>query len=321
LRFEEDSFQIILFAGNANGLFQDAMEHAEAFDFNAAQECIDKGEKELVSAQDAHREILKHLADDEMIDCNVLLAHAFVFLHGLGGSTDQTKSSFTDVPNNVRMVYMDLRGNGKSEMGDISELSFQNMAKDVRDLCEYLGLSNIVIGGISMGAGVATRFCVNWPQYVKKLILIRIAWLDAKMDASVRGPMERLAKLLQSEDLELAKAIFMSEAYYQEMKDIYPYNVRSDIAAFDYYAARETAMKYVKMPADSPISDLSELECIAVPTMILANRKDPVHPYCYGEVYAQYIPNSKCYEIPSKNESFDGHYAQMNKFLREFLFI
>ena len=243
----------------------------------------------------------------------------FIFLHGLGGSVEQTKSTFTEVPSNLNMIYLDLRGNGESDIGDINELSFNVLADDVKKLCDYLKLRKIIIGGISMGAGVSTSFAIRYPEYVKKLILIRIAWLDRRMDDNLLKSFKYIVELIKNFDINEAKKIFMSGEDYKEKNEKYPYNAKSDKTCFEYKYAKQTVDKYIVMPMDYPIDNIKDLSKINIPTLILANQFDPVHPFSYGEIYHENIKTSILKEIPSKNIDYTNHYVMINKFINDFI--
>jgi pimeloyl-ACP methyl ester carboxylesterase len=102
----------------------------------------------------------------------------FVFQHGLGADISQPMSFFgEDRP--FRLISMDCRGHGKTvPLGDPQFLRFNSLTDDITNLLDYLNLSKVVIGGISMGAGVALNFAVRHPERTRALILSRASWLS-----------------------------------------------------------------------------------------------------------------------------------------------
>jgi pimeloyl-ACP methyl ester carboxylesterase len=79
----------------------------------------------------------------------------FVFQHGLGGDISQLRKVL-DPPPGVRLISSDARAHGCTVWsGDAAELSFDTLGDDLIGLLNHLGLARAVIGGISMGAGVA----------------------------------------------------------------------------------------------------------------------------------------------------------------------
>jgi pimeloyl-ACP methyl ester carboxylesterase len=56
-----------------------------------------------------------------------------------------------------------------------------------------------------------------------------------------------------------------------------------------------------------------------VPTLILASRQDPIHPFEYGGQIAQIIPNSEFHEITPKSISKERHVLDVQEALEPFL--
>src|SRR5208282_2857386 len=101
----------------------------------------------------------------------------FVFQHGLGADLSQPMAFFgKDRP--FRLISLDCRGHGKTvPLGDRQYLRFNSLTDDITNLLDYLNVSKVMIGGISMGAGVALNFAVRHPERTRALILSRVAWL------------------------------------------------------------------------------------------------------------------------------------------------
>ena len=93
-----------------------------------------------------------------------------VLLHG--GLADHRAMSFRLGPLAAthRLLMPDLRGSGRSIHR--GELSWDMLADDVAALLGQLGLERAVVGGISMGSGVALRFALRHPSLLQGLILL-----------------------------------------------------------------------------------------------------------------------------------------------------
>lgn len=243
----------------------------------------------------------------------------FVFLHGLGGSTLQTKSTYTDIQDDLGVLYIDLRGNGKSPCINTKKLSFDLYVEDVKKIVDFLDLKKFIIGGISMGAATSIKFALKYPKMVEKVIQIRIAWLDKPMSNKIIAENKNIADYLTRYDIQKAKQMYLKSKFHNMNIIKYPENEKSNVAAFDYKYAKETKHKYIQMPLDQPMEDLNQLKKIDVPVMILADRFDPPHPYQYGKYYKRYIKNSIFHTIVSKNIDKDLHFKQINKYINRFI--
>src|SRR6516162_9840435 len=87
----------------------------------------------------------------------------FIFQHGLGGSTEQTAGLFPETPG-VRLLTLDCRSHGESEpTAQPEDLRLSLMADDIVALTDHLALKDVVLGGISMGAGIALNLALRYP--------------------------------------------------------------------------------------------------------------------------------------------------------------
>ena len=56
-----------------------------------------------------------------------------------------------------------------------------------------------------------------------------------------------------------------------------------------------------------------------MPTLVLGNRLDPIHPFEYAEDLARAIPGAELREITSKSISLEQHGADVQRHLDDFL--
>ena len=64
--------------------------------------------------------------------------------------------------------------------------------------------------------------------------------------------------------------------------------------------ADETFQILESIPNDVPTPDIASWRKIDFPTLVLANRNDPQHPFEYGQALAQEIPGARFAEITRK---------------------
>lgn len=93
-----------------------------------------------------------------------------LFLHGMGGKGKQFFEIAKQLTDTHRIVWLDYRGHGKSKLK--GKFSQEQTAKDVRMLIDYLGLENITIAGVSMGAHVIFRYVRKYAMDKLKSIVI-----------------------------------------------------------------------------------------------------------------------------------------------------
>jgi pimeloyl-ACP methyl ester carboxylesterase len=242
-----------------------------------------------------------------------------IFLHGLGGDVNQPFSHFPRIKG-YRLISIDFRGHGKTRyFGDESKFGFAVFAQDVIALMDYLQIDSAVVGGISTGAGVALHIALQYPKRVSKLILSRIAWLDKPQDEKVQAVFQKIAENVRDHGAAEGKIKFKNSALFCEFDEMSPPVASSFLQQFDYPHIEETYAKLIKIPHDAPNYDREEWREITVPTLILTNKIDPLHPYHYGKMVSEFIDNSIFREIPPKAVSNELHMEMSKKYFSEFL--
>ena len=100
------------------------------------------------------------------------------FQHGLSGTLDKVLEVMPE-SRPFRLVSFDARYHGKTRpLGPPGKIGFDRSADDLIALLDHLEIENAVVGGISMGAGIALNVAARYPHRVLGLILSRPAWLD-----------------------------------------------------------------------------------------------------------------------------------------------
>jgi pimeloyl-ACP methyl ester carboxylesterase len=241
----------------------------------------------------------------------------FLFQHGLGGNLEQPFGIVFPNPR-IRLLTMDSRGHGPvSSVGSVTELSFATLADDLIGLMEEVGLQRAIVGGISMGAGVALNFGLRYPERVDALVLSRPAWLDQPHPPNLRL-LDTVARLLMEKGSEAGVAEFVHTGEYRRLIAEAPDCARSLVHQFRRERAVENVEVLRRLPADMPITSLADLTRIQVPTLILGNDTDPQHPLEYAESLAAAIPGALFRQITSKSIDPEKHIADFNASLARF---
>ena len=141
----------------------------------------------------------------------------FVFQHGLGGDVSQPAGVFSP-PLGIRLLSLDCRGHGGTyPLGGAQKLSFSSFADDVAALMDHLGLERAVVGGISMGAGVALNLASRYPKRAAGLVLSRPALLDSPRPKNLQAyPV--IARLLREHGAKLGRELFEGTEEYAELE-------------------------------------------------------------------------------------------------------
>ncbi|WP_194776630.1 alpha/beta fold hydrolase [Pararhodonellum marinum] len=96
-----------------------------------------------------------------------------VILHGLFGSADNWFSIARELEKHYTLYLVDQRNHGDSPHTE--DWDYQLMAEDLLHWMEEQNLEEIHLMGHSMGGKTAMNFAIQYPEKVKKLIVVDIA--------------------------------------------------------------------------------------------------------------------------------------------------
>ncbi len=231
-----------------------------------------------------------------------------VFLHGMGGSIDQIKSTYEAIEG-IQLIVLNQQGHGKSEV-NFETLDFYSLADDVIHLLDFLHIDSAYFAGISMGAAVCLNVAVRYPERVKKLCLIRNAWLDQPMGVVQTRAYQDLGEcLINNTDFKATvgwKIVCEPSAYTRnaflipiEEKEPHP-------------------KKYLILPKKCPIENLDDVKNLK-DVYIVACKGDLCHPFEYGQLLSYLILDSKFVEIPNKDVDPTKHKEMVNITVRDMI--
>jgi pimeloyl-ACP methyl ester carboxylesterase len=95
-----------------------------------------------------------------------------LLLHGGPGFDHSSyKPAFSQLTDVAQVVYLDHRGNGRSERSTPERWTLAQWGDDVRAFCDALGIERPIVMGQSFGGMVAIAYAVRYPEHPAKLIL------------------------------------------------------------------------------------------------------------------------------------------------------
>jgi len=215
---------------------------------------------------------------NELVDRPVIIA-----LHGGPGiDHSQFLPWLTPITDVAQLILVDHRGNGRSSRPPVETRTLANMAHDLEDLRQALGLGRIVLLGMSFGGMLALTYAVTYPDNVAALIPCATAASNEALERALSGmhdmssPDEReaLARLrcgtIQSiEDLDRVFAA-LARFYEYDPARTPPGGFKpvADIDMLNWFFARERHTYDVR----------PQLGKITAPTLVLTGRHDKIAP-------------------------------------------
>lgn len=92
-----------------------------------------------------------------------------VLIHGNGGNIAYMKPQIEYFAKKYKVIVMDCRGRGKSELGKDS-LTYMQMTKDIIAILNHLHLDSTYVVGRSDGGIIALLMAIYYPDKVKKVV-------------------------------------------------------------------------------------------------------------------------------------------------------
>ena len=242
----------------------------------------------------------------------------FVFQHGLGGDVNQPFGLYRPPPGS-RLIAFDVRGHGETRpLGDVAKLTIATLADDLIGLIDHLGLEKAVVGGISLGAAVAVNVALRYPDRALGLVLVRPAWIDRPLPENV-ALYTTIARLIREPGPVEGLAQFRSSPAFLAMERGSPDCARSIVGQFENPRAQECAARLERLIADTPCLDRVTYGNLKLPTVILGNRQDPIHPWPLASSLSDLIPGALLREVAPKSVSLDRHAADVQQAIDDFL--
>ena len=214
-------------------------------------------------------------------------------LHGGPGFDHSTmKPWFSAMQDAVQVVYLDHRGNGRSDGWDADDLDLERWGDDVRDFCEALEIRQPIVLGVSFGGFVAQSYATRHPEHPRALVLCNTTArfrADRVLDAFERlgGAEARgVAKAYLGDPDPGAMAEFARVClplYNRRPQD--PHFLPRAMALANF----PLAMSYFR-DGLRRFDFLSTLASVRCPTLVVVSDDDPITPPADGEDIAAALP-------------------------------
>jgi len=196
--------------------------------------------------------------------------------YGIGGNARMWQPNIAALAARHRLVLWEPRAHARSDSPeDPTRVTFGHWVLDLHDLLDHLGLRRAIVGGLSLGGGIATRFALTHPDRVRALLVIdsssaaglplsvpNLVMRARSIEVTLTGGMDAMAEFsIQSNpnvsgrlklDPKAREEVF---AMYRMLKPIGYANALRALLQMDYITER-----------------LSE---IAAPTLLLCGDEDP----------------------------------------------
>lgn len=208
-----------------------------------------------------------------------------VFIHGLSDNLLYWEVLATAFKKDFRVVRLDLRGHGQSQLGD-EEISIDTYADDLKNILDDLGIQKANLVGFSLGGAVALDFTIKYPDHVSSLVLMSTFFrYDDVMDTL--GQFKNYLEMGFDEffDFMLPRVL---------CPDVIENN-KEELEFLKHEASKTANIDAYKKAVDacSSFNVECQLSKITVPTLILAGKYDSIFPLSIQKNLSQKIDCSR----------------------------
>jgi pimeloyl-ACP methyl ester carboxylesterase len=236
---------------------------------------------------------------------------AVLFQHGLGADQAQCAEAFPRGPG-LRRLTLDCPAHSRRPY------SIAGFAADVLAACDARGVHRFVAGGISMGAAIALHLAVRAPNRVIGLALVRPAWLWDAAPVTMR-PYAEVAAALRAHGSIAGRAIFAGSATAAYLARAAPDNLASLLGFFDRPDALGLADLLADIACDGPGVTPVQAAALCVPTLVIGQERDEVHPLAVARALAEAIPGAAFAKVTPKGIDKPRHLGDLQAKLGTFL--
>jgi proline-specific peptidase len=209
-----------------------------------------------------------------------------ILLHGGPGFDHSSfKPHFSQFADIAQIIYLDHRGNGRSEREPRSRWNLSQWGDDVFAFCQALEIDKPIVMGHSFGGFVAMAYATRHPEHPGKLILSSTA---ASMRRYVDISVARFEAKAGPETAALARSV-LSHGYDSEqtaadwLRQAMPFyhtTPQDDAEARHRAVLRiDVLMEFFGTAGECLAFDLlADLARIRCPTLVLGGEEDPMTP-------------------------------------------
>ncbi len=211
----------------------------------------------------------------------------------------------------AQVVYVDLRGQGRSGRPDVESCTLEQMADDIAALCALLGIEHPLVFGHSAGGFVALHLAIRHPALASGLVLSNTGPTLAPITDGDPTPM--LAARAAPDVVAVAERLFGGDmspevlnAFAEKVVPFYAAPSHMDVPArllgLSIMTTEVTKYFFGKL---APAYDVrAKLGMIGAPTLVVTGAHDWVCPPAAGRAIARGIPGAKLLELTDS-----GHFG------------
>jgi 3-oxoadipate enol-lactonase len=216
-----------------------------------------------------------------------------VLIHGFPFSREMWKPQVDVLKGSHYVVTYDVRGHGKSSVGD-GQYTMEAFVDDLIGLLDHLKLSSVVVAGLSMGGYIALRAVERHPDRFRALILCDTKSEADNNDGKIRRAVQ--ARAVKWDGMEAFAEAFIGNVFYAKSFETHPEAVQTIRHIIESTSPVSVAGTLIALAARTDTT--SFLYSLKVPVLILVGQHDAVTPPSSSHAMKERIPHAELHVIP-----------------------
>ena len=218
-----------------------------------------------------------------------------IFIHGVGMRGDVWSPQVEYFSNDYQVITYDFLGHGESHLPP-EEPVLDDYVEQLNSLLKHLNLSLISLVGHSMGAFISVAFALKYPDKVKALVPINIAF--NRSEEAQKGVLNRANQILQTN-----KILNIEQTLERWFKNKTSADDLKKIDKIRNWLANTSPQGYGRTYRLFALSDkvfLNKLSRLRPPVLYLTGDEDPNSTPAMSQQMAEETPNGSSNSLTSE---------------------
>ncbi len=218
-----------------------------------------------------------------------------IFIHGVGMRGDVWSPQVEYFSNDYQVITYDFLGHGESHLPP-EEPVLDDYVEQLNNLLKHLNLSLISLVGHSMGALISVAFALKYPDKVKALVPINIAF--NRSEEAQKGVLNRANQILQTN-----KILNIEQTLERWFKNKTSADDLKKIDKIRNWLANTSPQGYGRAYRLFALSDkvfLNKLSRLRPPVLYLTGDEDPNSTPAMSQQMAEETPNGSSNSLTSE---------------------
>jgi pimeloyl-ACP methyl ester carboxylesterase len=186
---------------------------------------------------------------------------SLLFIHGSGGDHSVWSHQYARLRKKYNIVAVDLPGHGLS--GGSGEKDVGSYCAWIKKLLNILGLNNAVLAGHSLGAAIALRFAINYPEAIKGIVSVG-GGMKMPVNPFILDYLKTNPAMIPAEITELICKFSLAKENRPKFLDVLQKNISSSNVGF----------LYGDLLACNELDLTCEIDKIKVPALMICGAED-----------------------------------------------